>query len=98
MHDLYVKIVGWFLGRALANSDRLKVVVAGFIAKGLLTALAGCSVCALVLTPDLVQQLSMSIAGAVLVLVASLTSRDVAAPGQVVPGAAVDLVPPPPLP
>ena len=98
MDWIYQKIVGFFLGEALANSDRVKVVIAGFIGKALLTVAAGCAVCAALLTPEIVSQLTNLIAGAVVTLVAALTHRDVAAPGQTVPGAAVDIGPPPPLP
>ncbi len=90
MHDLYVRIMGWIAGEALANSDRLKVTIGGFLAAIALKALSGCSVCASILTPDVVNQLSAGIAVAVVSLVASLTKRDVAAPGQVVEGAATD--------
>ncbi len=89
MHDLYVKFMIWAAGASLANSDRLKTVIAGFLVVGIAKLLAGCAICSTFLTPDVIDQLTKGIAGAVVLLVISLTHRDVAAPGQTVPGAAV---------
>jgi len=99
MHDWYVSVMGWFLGKALANSDRLKTIIAGTIA-AVLTKVTGailiaCAVCAAFITPDMVNQLSLWIAGATLAMLVSLTHRDVAAPGETVPGAAMALPDPP---
>lgn len=89
MNAIYTKIMSWLVGEALANSDRIRVALAGVIATLILQGLASCQVCATFLTPDKVQALSLTIAGTVVTLVLSLTHRDVAAPGETVAGAAV---------
>lgn len=91
MNFIYTKIMGWILGEALANSDRIKVIVAGAISTLILNLAATCAACQPFLTPDLVNRLSMTIAGFVVTMVASLTHRDVAAPGEVVAGAAIPI-------
>lgn len=88
MHDLYVKFMTSLAGAALAHSDRLKTIIGGLASIILVHVLAGCAVCATVLTPDAVNQLSAAIGMGALALVASLTHRDVAAPGETVEGAA----------
>lgn len=100
MNFIYTKLMTWILGEALAHSDRIKVAVAGFITTLVLNLAGSCAPCQAFLTPELVNKLSLSIAGLVVTLIAAISHRDVGAPGQVVPGAAewtapVDLPPAP---
>lgn len=89
MHDIYVKFMTWLAGEALANSDRLKTLIGGLLGAVLVKGLAGCAFCSTFITPDDATKLAMAIVGSALAMVASLTKRDVAAPGQTVAGAAV---------
>ncbi len=84
MNTIYTKIMEFLIGKALANSDRIKVVVAGFVATALIQLGHSCGFCGGILTPEVTDWLSKAVAGAVVTLVLAITHRDVAAPGQTV--------------
>ena len=88
MHDLYVKFMTWVAGEALANSDRVKSLVAAGVGILLVKAIALYPPLAPFLTPENQAYLCNVIAGAAATLVVSLSVRDVGAPGQSVPNAA----------
>lgn len=98
MNWLYTQVMSWLVGEALANSDRIKVTVAGIVTAVLVQVAGACPACAPFLTPEVKAWICNAIAGAVVTLVAALSHRDVAAPGQTVDGAAVPLPLPPALP
>jgi len=98
MNWIYGKIMSWLVGEALANSDRIKIAVFGIVSTALVQIAAACPACGSFLTPDVKSWICNAIAGAVVTLILAITHRDIAAPGQTVPGAAVDApLPPPPV-
>ena len=96
MNYLYTKLMSWAVGEALANSDRVRVMAVALCGILFTRILAACPQCSMILTPDVVQALTVALGGAAVTLVAALSHRDVGAPGQVVPGAA-PVVPPVPV-
>ena len=96
MNYLYIKLMSWAVGEALANSDRVRVMALALVGIFFTRLLAACPQCSLILTPDVVNALTIALGGAAVTLVAALSHRDVGAPGQSVPGAA-PVVPPVPV-
>lgn len=82
MNFIYTKVIGFFLGEALAHSDRIKVAIAGFLATAILQLSAACGFCQALLTPDLVDKLSMTIAGLVVTLIGGISARDTKTPAE----------------
>ncbi len=96
MDWVYKKVMAWFVGEALANSDRVKTAiytaVLAPIGAVFALAIARCQPCADFLTPELATKLALGVAATIvslgIKLIHSLDVRDVAAPGEVVEGAA----------
>ena len=88
-HTLLSALIKFFAGEAAANSDRIKVTLIGFIGVIITWVAASCPACQGFLTPQAATWISGTIAAYVMSLVHSLGNRDIAAPGETVPGAAV---------
>lgn len=84
MNAIYTKIMGFLFGEAIANSDRIKIAVAGFVTGLIVNLTKGCSFCQTILTPEVVDLINKGIAGLVVTLIAALSKRDIAAPGQTI--------------
>lgn len=89
LHNLWVKIKTFFIGEAAANSDRINAGILGVISIAFVNLASACPACAPYLTPTVTQTISYCILGIVGVLAHSLGIRDIGAPGETVPGAAV---------
>ena len=88
MNYIYTKLMSFAIGEALGNSDRVRVMAVSLAGIIFTHILAACAVCNQILTPDVVRDLTIAIGGFAVTMVASLSHRDVGAPGQEVPGAA----------
>ncbi len=101
MNWLYTKIMAWLLGEAIANSDRIKLglagTISGVISAAFVLVIQRCTFCAEYLTPELAMKLAVMVAAAVwsvtLKLIHSLDHRDIAAPNEVVEGEAMPEAP-----
>lgn len=82
------RLIALVAGEAAANSDRIKVAVVGAVTATLALVGANCPVCNSILTPQVSQWIAGTIATFTVTLILSLAHRDIAAPGQVVAGAA----------
>ena len=88
MNFIYTYIMKFLVGEALANSDRMKVGVMSVVTIALTNLAGACTVCQALLTPAVVNAISVTVGGWALSMILALTKRDVAAPGQSVAGAA----------
>ncbi len=84
LHNIYIKLMAAVFGDAAATSDRVQAIVKGFLGIVFVEIGAGCSFCNAFLTPALADKLALVIGAGAVTLVASLTKRDIAAPGTVV--------------
>lgn len=95
MNFIYTKIMNYLVGEALAKSDRIKVAVAGAISVVLTNLLGACQICQAILSPEVVNNISMTIAGTVVTLILSITHRDTLTPYETAAaGKAVAPMPP----
>jgi hypothetical protein len=88
MNKLYTKAMAFLVGDAAANSDRVKAGVISTVGIIAVQIAGACSACAMILTPAVVQNISIALGGMAVTLIAALSKRDIAVPGQSVPGAA----------
>lgn len=89
MNKIYVKVMEFFVGRALANSDRVRAAFHAAVLSGLTMLAANCDFCNSILTKEVAQWIAGTIAALGIAVIAALTGRDVAAPDEVVDGEAM---------
>jgi hypothetical protein len=95
MNFIYTQFMNFLFGQAVANSDRIKVAVMGVMGMALAWFAALCTPCKMIMTPELTTFICNWIGGLAVTVILGLTHRDIAAPGQTVPGAAVPAPPAP---
>lgn len=98
MDWLYTKMMSWAFGQAIANSDRIKIGIYSALASAAAMLAPACSFCPAILTPEVLHYIAAGIVTLAIKLIHSLDHRDIAAPGETVPGEAMpdgELPPPP---